>query len=62
MDVNIWYPSALIGIITCAMSVAAIYIGKRLGAALGSRMEIVGGIILIALGLKILISALFGAA
>ncbi|HRF89485.1 manganese efflux pump MntP family protein [Desulfobacter sp.] len=62
MDVNIWYPSALIGIITCAMSVAAIYIGKRLGAALGSRMEIVGGIILIALGLKILIPALFGAA
>ncbi len=62
MDVNIWYPSALIGIITCAMSVAAIYIGKRLGASLGSRMEIVGGIILIALGLKILIPALFGAA
>ena len=59
MDVNIWYPSALIGIITCAMSVAAIGIGKRLGAALGSRMEIVGGIILIGLGLKILIPALF---
>ena len=59
MDVNIWYPSALIGIITCAMSVAAIGIGKRLGTALGSRMEIVGGIILIGLGLKILIPALF---
>jgi putative Mn2+ efflux pump MntP len=59
MDVNIWYPSALIGIITCAMSVAAIGIGKRVGAALGSRMEIVGGIILIGLGLKILIPALF---
>ena len=59
MDVNIWYPSALIGIITCAMSVAAIGIGKRLGSALGSRMEIVGGIILIGLGLKILIPALF---
>jgi len=59
MDVNIWYPSVLIGIITCAMSVAAIGIGKRVGAALGSRMEIVGGIILIGLGLKILIPALF---
>ncbi|WP_321495029.1 manganese efflux pump MntP family protein [uncultured Desulfobacter sp.] len=59
MDVNIWYPSAIIGIITCAMSVSAIYIGKRAGAAFGSRMEIVGGIILIGLGLKILIPALF---
>jgi len=59
MDVNIWYPSALIGIITCAMSVAAIVIGKRVGAAFGSRMEILGGIILIGLGLKILLPALF---
>ena len=59
MDVTIWYPSALIGIITCAMSVAAICIGKRVGTALGSRMEIVGGIILIGLGLRILIPALF---
>ncbi len=62
MDVNIWYPSALIGIITSAMSVAAICIGKRVGAAFGSRMEIVGGIILIGLGLKILIPALFNGA
>ena len=58
MDVNIWYPSALIGVITCIMSVGAVYIGKRAGAALGSRMEIVGGIILFGLGLKILIPAL----
>ncbi len=62
MDVNIWYPSALIGIITCAMSVAAISIGKRVGSAFGSKMEVVGGIILIGLGLKILIPALFFAA
>lgn len=59
MDVNIWYPSALIGMITSAMSVGAICIGKRMGAVFGSRMEIVGGIILISLGLKILIPALF---
>lgn len=62
MDVNIWYPSVMIGIITCAMSVAAIYIGKRVGSAFGSKMEVVGGIILIGLGLKILIPALFFAA
>lgn len=59
MDVNIWYPSTLIGIITCVMSVAAIYIGKRAGSAFGSKMEVVGGVILIGLGLKILIPALF---
>lgn len=59
MGVNIWYPSVLIGIITCAMSLGAIHIGKRVGTAIGSRMEIIGGIILIGLGLKILIPALF---
>jgi putative Mn2+ efflux pump MntP len=42
--------------------VAAIYIGKRVGSAFGSKMEVVGGIILIGLGLKILIPALFFAA
>lgn len=59
IDVNIWYPSVFIGIITCAMSVAAIGIGKRVGAAFGPRMEVAGGILLIFLGLKILIPAIF---
>jgi len=59
MDVTIWYPSALIGIITCALSVAAIGIGRRAGTVFGNRMEIVGGVILIGLGVRILVPPLF---
>ncbi|MBU0971575.1 MAG: manganese efflux pump MntP family protein [Proteobacteria bacterium] len=53
LEVNIWYPSAAIGIITAAMSLAAIAIGKHLGALFGKRMEIVGGLILLFIGLRI---------
>jgi len=60
LDVNIWYPSILIGIITAGLSFAGIWIGKKLGAKLGRTMEVVGGLILIAMGIKILIEHLFG--
>ena len=49
----------LIGAITFAISTAGALIGKKAGSALGSRAEIVGGIILILIGAKILIEHLF---
>ncbi len=58
MDVNIWYPSVLIGLITCGMCVAAVTIGRRAGMLFGSRMEVAGGIILIGIGIRILFQAL----
>lgn len=58
LDVNIWYPSAMIGVITCALSVLAIAMGKRLGEMLGKRMEIFGGIVLLIIGTRILLSHL----
>jgi putative Mn2+ efflux pump MntP len=54
LDVNIWYPAAMIGIITCTMSVAAIFIGRKMGDLFGKRMEIAGGLVLILIGVKIL--------
>ncbi|MFO8010856.1 MAG: manganese efflux pump MntP family protein [Dehalococcoidia bacterium] len=56
LDVNIWYPSIIIGFVTAALSLAAIQVGKRIGIIFGNRMEIIGGGILIAIGLRILIS------
>ncbi len=61
LDINIWYPSVMIGVITAAMSLAAIAIGKRLGVLFGKRMEIVGGLILVFIGTRILISQLAAA-
>ncbi len=43
-----------IGVTTAFMSVAGLYAGQRFGALLGKRLDIAGGLILIALGVKIL--------
>jgi putative Mn2+ efflux pump MntP len=48
----------LIGLITFGLSFAGVYLGKRFGHFFESRIEIVGGLILIAIGLKILIEHL----
>ncbi|MCP4719329.1 MAG: manganese efflux pump [Desulfobacteraceae bacterium] len=59
LDVNIWYPSVMIGVITAGLSLLAINIGKRLGVLFGKPMEIVGGLILIFIGLRILFLEFF---
>lgn len=48
----------IIGLITFALSYAGVAIGKRFGHFFESRIEIVGGLVLIAIGLKILLSHL----
>ncbi|MDR0885876.1 MAG: manganese efflux pump MntP family protein [Clostridiales Family XIII bacterium] len=45
----------IIGVITFIMSIVATHLGKRAGDILGSKAEIVGGLILIGIGLKIFI-------
>jgi putative Mn2+ efflux pump MntP len=55
LKVDIWYPAAVIGVVTMLMSIAGMKIGERLGTKFGSRMELTGGIILIAMGVKIVI-------
>ncbi len=55
LDVNIWYPSIIIGLITAGMSILAIKAGNRLGMLFGKRMEIFGGIILIIIGIRIIL-------
>ena len=58
LEVNIWYPAAVIGIITAAMSFLAIRLGTRLGVLFGKRMTVAGGVILILIGGRILVSHL----
>ncbi|MFO0750565.1 MAG: manganese efflux pump MntP family protein [Myxococcota bacterium] len=47
-----------IGLVTAALSAAALLAGRRLGAHFGSRVEVLGGVILAGLGAKILIEHL----
>jgi manganese efflux pump family protein len=59
VHVNIWYPSIIIGIITAIISLLGLELGYRMGIKFGKKMEIVGGIILILIGVKILFEHLF---
>lgn len=52
---------ACIGVVTFLLSTLAMKLGSKLGAKLGKKAELAGGIILIALGLKILLEHLLGA-
>jgi putative Mn2+ efflux pump MntP len=61
LSVKIWSAGLLIGTVTFLASMTAIRIGKSAGSRLGSRVEILGGIILAAIGTKILIEHLMGA-
>ena len=47
--------SAIIGIVAFAFSIAGIFIGKKLGNYVGDKFQILGGVILILIGIKILL-------
>jgi putative Mn2+ efflux pump MntP len=55
---SIVQPSIVIGIVTLLLSTIGLCMGGRLGEKFGKRMEIIGGLILIAIGLNILITHL----
>jgi manganese efflux pump family protein len=61
LDVKIWEAGVLIGAVTFLASMTAIRIGKSAGERLGNKVEIFGGLILIAIGLKIFIEHLLAA-
>lgn len=55
---NIFVAVAVIGLITFALSLAAVILGKKFGAILSDKATLIGGIILIAIGLKIFIEGI----
>ena len=58
LNVNIWLAAAVIGLITFALSAMGVILGSRFGAKFGSKAGILGGVVLIALGVKILLEHL----
>ena len=59
IGVSIWLPALVIGLVALVFSVAGVLLGSRIGAGWGSRVEVVGGMILIGIGVKILLQHLF---
>jgi len=60
LRVPVWYPSAVIGLVTAGLVVLAFALGRRLAERWGRSMEIAGGLLLIAIGVKIVAGYLAG--
>ncbi|MFH1754202.1 MAG: manganese efflux pump MntP family protein [Candidatus Latescibacterota bacterium] len=58
LDKAIWIPALMFGAVTAALTVMGMLLGRRIGALWGRRVEVVGGLILIGIGAKILIEHL----
>ena len=57
---GIVYPGVVIGLVACTFTAAGLHLGKRLGSVFGRRMEVVGGLVLVAIGVRILFDHLRG--
>ncbi len=58
LNVDIMKPAVIIGSVTFAMSLGGVLLGKAAGHLFENKIEILGGLILIGIGVKILISHL----
>lgn len=58
LEVSVAPAVTIIGLITFALSLVAVFVGSRVGEKLGSRAELVGGAILVLIGLRILLDHL----
>ena len=56
LEISVWLPALVIGLVASALTALGLRLGCLLGSAsrLGSRAEIVGGLVLIGIGIKIL--------
>jgi len=59
LKIPILIPGILIGIVAFSFSVIGVLIGNKVGQIFGNKVEILGGIILIGIGINILIEHLF---
>ncbi|RKE04217.1 manganese efflux pump MntP [Marinifilum flexuosum] len=59
IDVIIWWPAVIIGVVTFIASMLGMLLGKKIGSQTSKRFEVLGGIVLILIGLRILIEHLF---
>ncbi len=60
VDVTIWYPAVIIGIVTGLVSWLGLRLGNKLGEKFGKRMEVIGGLVLLLIGIRILVMHLLG--
>jgi manganese efflux pump family protein len=55
LNVSVWLPAAVIGVVAGVLTVIGMLLGRRLRGNWGKRVEICGGIVLCGIGLNILL-------
>ena len=54
VGISVGYPALLIGVVTGLLSLLGLRLGNTAGLRLGKRVELLGGIVLIAIGVRVL--------
>ncbi len=52
----VFYPSLLIGVVASGLSIFGLLAGTKLGETFGKRMEILGGLILLGIGIRVVLT------
>jgi putative Mn2+ efflux pump MntP len=60
LSVNVFWAALLIGGVSALLSLVGLTLGNQLGMRFGKIMEVIGGVILILIGLRVLITHLLG--
>lgn len=55
LQIEVWIPSMVIGVATFFLSFCGVFLGGKFGEILKNKIEVLGGIILIIIGLRILL-------
>ncbi len=58
LGIAVWYPAILIGIVTGVLSLLGLRVGQTLGSRLGKPFELLGGLLLIGIGVRIVLDHL----
>lgn len=58
LEVNVFWSALLIGLVSSALSLVGLNLGNQLGTRFGKTMEVIGGVILIGIGLRVVITHL----
>jgi putative Mn2+ efflux pump MntP len=53
-------PAVVIGLVAATFTAGGMVLGRRIGALWGKRVEVLGGLVLVAIGVKIVIEHVFG--
>jgi len=60
LGVNIWTPALIIGLVTGVVSLIGLHMGHGIGKRFGKPVEVLGGLVLIGIGTRIVISHVMG--